>query len=145
MKVKELLATKSPEIFTIRPDQTVMAAMRILAERHIGVVIVVDEDGTPLGIISERDIVREGVRQGAALFDQTAASIMTKNLIIAEPEDEITYLSHTMTAKNIRHLPVMDEGNLIGIISIRDVVRVQVAHYSGEIHTLQYHLAEYMG
>lgn len=145
MKVKEILMTKSPEIFTVRSDQTVMEAMKILAERHIGVVIVVDAAGVPLGIISERDIVREGVRQGVALFDQTADSIMTQNLIIAEPEDEITYLSHTMTTKNIRHLPVMDEGKLIGMISIRDVVRVQVAHYSGEIHTLQYHLAEYMG
>lgn len=142
MKVKEILMTKPAGVITILEDDTIQNAMRLLAARRIGAVVVVDQDDKPVGILSERDIVREAAAQGAEVFPQPVSSIMTRNLIIALPEDEVTYLTHTMTDRRIRHLPVVEDGKLIGIVTIGDVVKAQMAHYEGEIHHLRFYLAE---
>lgn len=140
MKVKRILTGKSSEVITVKPENTVHEASQLLAQYNIGAVIVVDKDGAPTGILSERDIVRSLAAQGADCVAVRVEEIMTSDLIIAVPEDDLSYAMNIMTEKRIRHLPVMDEQALIGIISIGDVVKSQRDHFAGEARTLQHYI-----
>lgn len=142
MRVQEILMTKGTTVLTVPQEASVMAAAQHLAEKNIGALVVMDSNQNPVGIISERDIVREAARQGVGVFLKPVSTIMTRDLIVAMPEDEIEYVTHTMTNRRIRHLPVIDEGELVGMITIGDVVKAQLAQYEGEVHTLRQHLAD---
>jgi CBS domain-containing protein len=131
MTVKTLLAKKSGDVITVGPERTLHEASALLAKHNIGAVIVVAE-GKPVGILSERDIVRKLAEVGSKCLELKVGDVMTKDLIIAVPEDELGYLSNTMTDKRIRHLPVMDGDTLVGIVSIGDVVKAQRDHFRGE-------------
>ena len=141
MKIESILATKSSNVITVGPDQSLREVVDLLAEHNIGVLIVVDEPGRPIGIISERDIIREAARTEAAL-DQTVSRVMTEDLITASPEDDLETVLQTMTARRFRHLPIMDQDRLIGVISIGDVVKAQLDKYQGEVDTLQAQVIE---
>ena len=141
MKIESILATKSSNVITVGPDQSLGEVVDLLAEHNIGVLIVVDEPGRPIGIISERDIIREAARTKAAL-DQTVSRVMTEDLITASPEDDLETVLQTMTARRFRHLPIMDQDRLIGVISIGDVVKAQLDKYQGEVDTLQAQVIE---
>ena len=141
MKIVSVLATKSSEVITVRPDQSLREAVDLLAEHNIGALIVVDEPGRPIGIISERDIIREAARTEMVL-GQPVSRVMTKDLITASPEDDLETVLQTMTAKHFRHLPIVDGERLIGVISIGDVVKAQLDKYQGELDTLQTQIIE---
>ena len=141
MKIESILATKSSNVITVGPDQSLREVVDLLAEHNIGVLIVVDEPGRPIGIISERDIIREAARTKAAL-DQTVSRVMTEDLITASPEDDLESVLQTMTIRRFRHLPIMDLKRLIGVISIGDVVKAQLDKYQGEVDTLQTQVIE---
>ena len=141
MKIESILATKSSNVITVGPDQSLREVVDLLAEHNIGVLIVVDEPGRPIGIISERDIIREAARTKAAL-DQTVSRVMTEDLVTASPEDDLETVLQTMTARRFRHLPIMDQDRLIGVISIGDVVKAQLDKYQGEVDTLQAQVIE---
>lgn len=134
--------TKGTTVITITPEASVMAASQRLAEKNIGALVVVDANQRPIGILSERDIVRWVAKQGVDVFSKPVSAIMTKDLIVATPQDEIEYLTNTMTARRIRHLPVIDDEELVGMITIGDVVKAQLVQYEGEVHTLRHHLTE---
>jgi CBS domain-containing protein len=136
MNVARLLATKSKSIITTRPEQTIREALALLAKHNIGALVVVNEAGRPVGIISERDIVRN-LAMNEAIFSQPVDTVMTKNVITGVPQDDLKSVANTMTEKRIRHLPVMDHNDLIGIVSIGDVVKAQRDQYQGEVDTLQ--------
>jgi CBS domain-containing protein len=138
MLVKEILARKPAGVTTIAPDQTLQEASDSLAKHNIGALIVVDLRGQPVGILSERDVVRAMAKHGAECMNLKVADAMTKKemLIIAVPDDNIDYLSQTMTHKRIRHLPIMENQELVGIISIGDVVKAQIEHLEVEARTL---------
>lgn len=144
MKIESILATKSSNVITIGPDQSLRDAVDLLAEHNIGTLIVVDKPGRPIGIISERDIVREAARTEAVL-GQTVRRVMTKDLITASPEDDLETVLQAMTAKRCRHLPIMDQERLIGVISIGDVVKAQRDQYQGDVDTLQTQIIEGQG
>lgn len=133
--VKDILAGKPAGVITITPDQTLQAASQVLAQHNIGALVVVEDD-QPAGILSERDIVRHLANQGEAALQLPVADAMTEEIIIALPTDDLDYASSTMTQKRIRHLPIMDDGQLVGIISIGDVVKAQLNFYQGEARTL---------
>jgi CBS domain-containing protein len=140
MKITTILATKGMTVITIRPEQSLSEAVALLAQHHIGALVVVDDRESPVGIISERDIVRELARTesiGGLLVRQ----VMTEHVIIASPHDDIQSLSHTMSKHHFRHVPIVDESTLIGIVSIGDVVKAQLENYQGEIDTLQTQMA----
>jgi CBS domain-containing protein len=137
MKVKEILMTKPRKVFLIHPDSTIREAAHILAENNIGVVLVVDEEERLVGILSERDIVREAVYSEGLLFDQQVKRIMTTHLTVAEPDDELDHLVQAMMEKNIRHLPVLEGDEVIGLLSIKDLVKAMQVKYEGEIHHLR--------
>ena len=136
MQISTILATKGSTVVTITPDHTIRDAVKLLAEKRIGAVVVVDAAGHPIGIVSERDIVN-AVARNEALFGEPVQTIMTRDVIIARPGDDTKAVSKTMTVRRFRHLPVMDHHELVGIISIGDVVKAQLDEYEGEIETLQ--------
>lgn len=136
MKVRNILATKKGQPITIRSDEPVRRAIALLVENRIGVLLVVDETGKLVGILSERDVVRTAAHD-EALFGRPVAEIMTKEVIVGMPQDDVLAVAHTMLEKRFRHLPIMEEGELIGIISIGDVLKIQRDAYRGEVDTLE--------
>jgi CBS domain-containing protein len=136
MNIGSVLARKGGAVVTIRAEHTIRQALALLAERKIGALVVVTEGGTPVGILSERDIAREAARN-EALFSLPVSSIMTRDVIIGQIQDDLKSVAHTMTERRIRHLPVVDRGKLVGIVSIGDVVKAQRDQYEGEVETLQ--------
>lgn len=140
MKVKEILAKKSAQVITITAEQSLYEASQLLAEHNIGAVVVVDSNNTPIGILSERDIVRKLSTLKAEVIHHRVQDAMTEDIIIGFPEDDLSNVSSVMTEKRIRHLPIIDEHQLIGIVSIGDVVKAQLKSYRMEVHTLHQYI-----
>lgn len=137
MKVKRILATKSGPIITIKPEQSIRDAVSLLSHHNIGALVVIGESSNlPVGIISERDIIRRAV-ENEDVFSEQVKDIMTREVVTGLPQDDLYSVMHTMTERRFRHLPVVDEGKLIGIISIGDVLKAQRDEYRGEIDTLE--------
>jgi CBS domain-containing protein len=136
MNIAHILARKGGHVYTVKPEQTIREALALLAEHNVGALVVVDRDGGPVGILSERDIVREAVRD-ERLFDRPVRALMAKKIIAGTPEDELMVVAHTMTELRVRHLPVVEGRRLVGIVSIGDVVKAQRDEYEGELATLQ--------
>lgn len=136
MKVSRILATKGRGVITVRPEQTIREAVALLAKHNIGALVAVDEAEKPVGIISERDIIRAAARD-EQVFSKTVGGLMTRNVITGLPQDDLRVVANTMTERRFRHLPIMDKGKLVGIVSIGDVVKAQRDQYEGEVDTLQ--------
>ena len=141
MKVKDILNIKSSgNIITISPNASLNDAVQLLAKHRIGAVVVVDENATPLGILSERDVVQKVAQQGGAALEINVSAVMTKDIIVGVLNDDLAYVMNTMTTNRFRHLPIMDEQSLVGIISIGDVVKAQMEYYEGEARTLMQYI-----
>jgi len=136
MDIASILATKGDKAHTVRPEQSIRDALGLLARHNVGALIVVDDASRPVGILSERDVVREAA-QNERVFGMKVAEIMTRDVITGSPHDDLMTVAHTMTEKRIRHLPVVDKGRLVGIVSIGDIVKTQRDQYAGELDTLQ--------
>jgi len=144
MNIASLLASKGGKVITVGPQETIRSALALLAEHNIGALVVVDREGRPVGILSERDIVRTAARD-EAVFAKTVSVLMTKDVIVGLPTDDLESVGRTMTDRRIRHLPVVDQRRLVGIISIGDVVKAQRDLYRGEVENLQIELTEEHG
>ena len=140
MNITHVLARKGVRVITIRPEQSIRQALALLAEHNIGAVVVVDETGRPVGILSERDVVRTAARD-ERIFGRAVAELMTRDVVVGVPDDDLKTVGHTMTERRIRHLPVVDGGRLIGVISIGDVVRAVVDEQQFTINALQSYIA----
>jgi CBS domain-containing protein len=133
MQVHQILRSKpKTSVITVLPGASVAEAARLLAERRIGAVIVSRDGQTPDGILSERDIVRDLGRRGSGCLDDKVENLMTRNLIGCEPSDSADSVLERMTAGRFRHMPVMEEGKMIGIISIGDVVAARISELAME-------------
>ena len=139
MKVADLLKAKGQTVVTVGPNETVLEAMKQLLEKKIGSLIVCEQEKI-LGIISERDILKEVYQNGDLLRTKKVADIMTTNLIVAIPEDELDYIMGIMTQNRIRHLPIVNKEGIVGIVSIGDIVKFQLE----EIQVKNRYLEEYM-
>jgi len=136
MNIASILARKGSRIVTCRAEQSIRQALSLLAEHNIGALVVVDDAGGAVGMLSERDVVREAARD-ERLFGRTVGEIMTRDVIVGVPEDDLRAVRHTMTERRIRHVPVVADGRLLGIVSIGDVVKAELDQYLGEVDTLQ--------
>ena len=136
MHIGRILAAKGVSVFTVRPEQSVAEATALLARHNIGALIVVNELERPVGILSERDIVRALSRDDRVL-GRRVTEIMTHDVVTALPVDDLMSVLNTMTERRIRHLPILDGGKLVGIVSIGDVVKAQLDVYQGEVETLE--------
>jgi CBS domain-containing protein len=121
MKIRDLLRTKGQDVITIDPDQPVLAAVRVLADHRIGALIVRSGDDID-GIISERDVLNLVARDPARVAHTEVRQVMTSDVIVGLPEDDLNYVMNIMTTNRIRHLPIVEHGGLVGIVSIGDVV-----------------------
>ena len=139
MNVATLLAKKGVKVVTIGPEDSIRQALGRLAEHNIGALVIVHGQGGLAGIVSERDIVRVLARSEAILVEPIA-SIMTRDVEVGTPQDDLVAVGNTMTEHHIRHLPVFEGGRLVGIISIGDVVKAQRDQYQGEVDTLQFQI-----
>ena len=138
MHVRQLLDTKAKKfIETVSEMQTLSDVVRRLAELKIGAVVVTDGDGGVTGIISERDIVRQLAAKGPSCLSSAVRDTMTKNVISAVPNDVAEDLLGKMTAGRFRHMPVIDDGTLIGILSIGDVVKAKMDSIKAENEALE--------
>ena len=121
MKIRDLLNEKGYEVVTVPPSFPVEDVMRLLVEHNIGSVVVTS--GTQiLGILTERDVLRLGASKPAALEARSVSETMTTDLVVGVSDDAIDYVAGIMTANRIRHLPILDGGQLVGVVSIGDVV-----------------------
>lgn len=121
MKIDDILRRKGSDVVTVEPEVSILDAIRVLVQHNIGAVVVVGEDQI-LGILTERDVLRLGAEAPTDLESRAVADVMTTELVIGVPGDAIEYVAAIMTENRIRHLPVVEEGSLVGILSIGDVV-----------------------
>jgi CBS domain-containing protein len=123
MTVSIVLASKGRDVVTIEPNATLAAAVELLAEKRIGAVVVVGADRHIVGILSERDIVRALAEQGRKALDEPVSAAMTRKVSTCHERETISSIMERMTLGKFRHVPVVDQGRLAGIISIGDVVK----------------------
>lgn len=121
MRLSQILQAKGSHVVTTDPGVTVLQAIRTLVERNIGAVVVLDDDRIA-GILSERDVLRFVARESADSATTRVGDLMTRNLVTAAPSDSLSHAMEIMTEHRVRHLPILEEGELKGIVSIGDVV-----------------------
>ena len=141
MKLSVVLAAKGNRVFTIGSGASVRDAVDILAGNNIGALIVVGSDGVPLGVLSERDIIRE-LGNRADTLAASVSGVMTTPVVTATPEDDVDGALRTMTTRRFRHMPVVDRGALVGIVTIGDLVKAQLTEFRGALETLETQLME---
>jgi CBS domain-containing protein len=137
MTVKAILSVKGTDVFTIEPTATLAGAAKLLAERKIGALVVTGPDRRVIGIVSERDIVQELAAQGTASLDLPLTDIMTRNVMTCSTGDTISSVMERMTNGKFRHLPVVEQGRLAGLVSIGDVVKHRLREMESEQSALR--------
>ena len=138
--VRQLLEAKPPAIHAIRPEAPVLDAIRLMAEAHVGAVLVIDGPRL-VGILSERDYARKVVLQGRSSSDTPVQDIMTANVLTTTSLDTSDRCMQMMTEHRIRHLPVVDGDDVVGIISIGDLVKAVIEDQRAELDSLQRYIA----
>jgi CBS domain-containing protein len=136
MTVRAILDTKGHQIESVEPHAKLSAAIKTLAERKIGAVLVISQ-GRIEGILSERDIVRVIGERGAAALDEPVSAVMTRKVVSCKQADTVAAIMEMMTSGKFRHLPVVEESMVVGLISIGDVVKWRVREYETEQEALR--------
>jgi CBS domain-containing protein len=134
--VRHLLYIKGKEVWSVSPSSTILEALKLLEKHDIGVLMVLDGEKL-VGIISERDIVRKLANHGKADLSASVKEYMTSNVFYVESSNSVEECMKLMTNKHIRHLPVMDKGKVVGVISINDLVREIIADQESTIKSLE--------
>ena len=141
MVVSQLLKEKGSQVFTVTKETSVGEITRLLATKRIGAVVVTDGKDSLEGIVSERDIIRGLDEFGPSVIEHPAKSLMTKNVITRDLDAHVEELMTAMTASRIRHLPIVSEGKLAGLISIGDVVKNRVQELESEGNMLREYIS----
>jgi len=136
MTVRSILDSKGHQVLSVEPDAKLAAAVKILGERKIGAVLVMSE-GRIEGILSERDIVRALSERGAGVLDESVNEVMTRKVVSCRESDTVAGIMEMMTLGKFRHLPVVEEGKVVGLISIGDIVKRRVQEYETEQEALR--------
>ena len=141
MLVSQILKNKGDLVFTASPRETVGAAAALLHSRRVGAMVIVDEAEAIVGILSERDIVRVVAERGGAGLNEPISICMTKDVVFAAPNELVQSLLERMTDRRVRHLPVVKDGRLVGIVSIGDLVKSKIAEAEAEAETLKAYIS----
>ena len=142
MTVKAILAAKGREVVSIEPIADLTAAAKLLTSRRIGALVVLDAGGRLVGILSERDIVRVISESGSSVLQLPVARVMTRNVSTCDVNDSISSVMDRMTIGKFRHMPVLDNGRLAGLVSIGDVLKLNLEIIREHIHRLSASFAE---
>jgi len=137
MNVTTILSAKGRDVATIAPTATLNDAIKVMADRKIGALVITGAGGRITGIVSERDVVRAFAKHGASALQLPLNDVMTRKVITCTPNDSIANLMELMTAGKFRHLPVVEEESLAGIVSIGDVVKTRLAELEFEQSVLR--------
>lgn len=138
MLVQQILSSKGQQgVFTVQPNTTVTEAVKILAANRIGTVLVSKDGKHPDGILSERDIVRELANRGPSVLSEPVSALMTANLVTCAKGSRTEEVMQKMTDGRFRHMPVLEDGEVIGVISLGDVVKAQLSHVAMEKEALE--------
>lgn len=141
MIVDAILRAKGAKVEIARPDWTVLQAVRKLTEQGVGALVVSADDRTIDGIISERDVMRQITGGGPAILDKKVEDVMVRDVITCTRSATVTHLMTEMTERRIRHLPVVEDGVLVGIVSIGDVVKRRIAETEHEAEALRQYIS----
>jgi CBS domain-containing protein len=136
MRISEVLQAKGPEVITVSPETSVRELVSLLSERNIGAVLVSTAEQAVSGIVSERDVVRS-LAGGADVLDRSVQDIMTSSVETAQPDQTVHELAKLMTEHRIRHVPVLQNGDVVGIVSIGDVVKSRIGELEFERDQLE--------
>ena len=138
--VRQLLGAKAPEVFAVSPDDSVLDAIKLMAQKSIGAVLVM-RDAQLAGIVSERDYARKVVLQGRSSSDTPVGDIMTADVVTVRLNDTVDHCMQIVTDRRIRHLPVVESGSVIGVVSIGDLVKAVIEDQQLELDQLQRYIA----
>lgn len=138
--VQHLLDAKGRNVVSIEPDKSVLDAIRLMADKGIGSLVVMSDDKLQ-GIVTERDYARKVIIKGRASDKTPVKDIMTREVVTTSPDERVHVCMQTMTDKKCRHLPVIENGQVVGIISIGDLVQAIIADQQEEIHQLEQYIA----
>lgn len=141
MIIANILKVKGRNVATAKPDETVQEIANRLAQRKIGAIVVVGEGGKVAGIISERDLIRVIARDGAKALLTPASEVMTKDVVVCTESTSVDEIMGLMTNGRFRHLPVIEDGALVGIVSIGDVVKHHIAEVEMEVSAMRGYFA----
>jgi CBS domain-containing protein len=132
MTVRAILSRKGNDVATIEPNALLAAAMKILAERRIGALVITGADQRIVGILSERDIVRTLAERGPRALDEPLADVMTRKVVTCSQSETVCEIMERMSSGKFRHVPVVEQGRLIGIVSIGDIVKSRLEEMERE-------------
>jgi len=141
MKIQSVLATLGNRVATVRDDRSIRDAIQALSSRNIGALVVLNEAGAPCGIISERDIIRELARDASAL-ELPVSVVMTRDVVFGAPGDDVDSVLRTMTGGHFRHLPIIEDGRLAGLVTTGDLAKARLDALQGAVDTLEAQLME---
>lgn len=146
MKVKDILREKGSTVHTIGPERLISDAIEQLNKHRIGALVVVGEKGVIKGMITERDILRFCESRAGALGQIRVRKEMTKDVLVGVPDDDLNYIMNIMTENRIRHVPIVSEGRMVGIVSIGDVLKTRLEQCEFEArHLHDYITGKYPG
>lgn len=140
--VREIISQKGTQIWSVSPETTVLAALKLMAEKGIGALLVKDEMGNPVGVMSERDYARKVILLGKSSKDTLVNEIMSHDVIYVDPDRSPEECMALMIGKRIRHLPVLDNNKLVGFISIGDVVKAVIDEKEFTIDQLVHYIKD---
>jgi CBS domain-containing protein len=132
MTVRAILSRKGNDVATIEPNAPLAAAMKILAERRIGALVITGADQRIVGILSERDIVRTLAERGPKALDEPLADVMTRKVVTCSQSETVCEIMERMSSGKFRHVPVVEQGRLVGIVSIGDIVKSRLEEMERE-------------
>lgn len=138
--VKHVLDDKGRDIVSIGPDDSVFDAIKLMAEKAVGSLLVMDGD-TLCGILTERDYARKVIIKGRASESTSVSEIMTADLLTTSGDETVNHCMELMSSKGVRHLPVVEDGRVVGMLSMRDLVQAIIAHQQEEIEQLEHYIS----
>ena len=138
--VRQLLGSKTPEIFAVSPDASVLDAIKLMADKGVGAVLAM-QGARLCGIVSERDYARKVVLQGRSSSNTPVRDIMTAKVVTVRPDDNVDHCMQVVTEHRIRHLPVVEGDAIVGVISIGDLVKAVIEDQKVELDQLQRYIA----
>lgn len=141
--VRELLSSKPQQVWSVSPSQSVFEALLLMAEKDIGAVLVI-EDGQVVGIFSERDYARKVILKGKSSRETPVGELMTRDVLYVRPDQSAEECMALMTNKHIRHLPVLEDNRLIGIVTIGDIVKAIISDQQFTIRELENYITGYV-
>ncbi|RAU23187.1 CBS domain-containing protein [Paramagnetospirillum kuznetsovii] len=137
MSVETILKTKGSNVFTVRPEHTVAEAAALLTNKKVGVAVVCDAKGKLVGVLSERDIVKGLTQYGKGALEMAVRNVMSSPVVTCGPSDTVKGIMEVMTERRIRHLPVVEKDDLLGIVSIGDAVNFRLHEAQMEMNVLR--------